>query len=219
MLLGLFIIFIPNVSQNIGMQYTTASTSSIIQASAPIFTIILAFIFLKESKKMSKIFGSIIAMTGVILLVSGGRLEFGGTTYGNVLILVSAVSYAISGIILKKGLMEIKPSHLLSFETFFGFIFLVGATVLFGDFQQILSFDLYTWFLIGILAVFASAIAAILYYVVLADTELSKLIVFLYLIPLFAVVFSYFMLGEVISIQVLLFAVLIIFGVALAQKE
>ena len=219
LLLGIFTIFIPNVSQNIGMQYTTASTSSIIQSSTPIFTIILAFIFLKESKNFSKIIGTVIAMIGVILLVSGGKIEMGGTTYGNILILVSCISYAISGVILKRGLMEIKASHLLCFETLFGFVFLFFSTLMFENVYTIATFDVYTWFLIAILAIFASGIAAILYYVVLIDTELSQLIVFVYLIPLFAVVFSYFMLGETVSLQILFFAALIISGVVIAQKN
>ncbi|HEC82116.1 MAG TPA: DMT family transporter [Thermoplasmatales archaeon] len=161
-LLGVFTIFLPNVAQNIGMLYTTASTSSIIQSSAPIFTIILALIFLKESKNLHKIAGSLVAMTGVILLVSGGNLEFSGTTYGNLLILVSSLSYAVSGIILKKGLTTIPPSHLLCFETLFGFILLLSTTIFYEDISVILSFDVYTWFIIIMLTVFASGVAVIL---------------------------------------------------------
>ena len=37
--------------------------------------------------------------------------------------------------------------------------------------------------------------------------------------PVFAIVFSYILIREIISIQTLLFAVLIISGVALAQKN
>ncbi|HID25236.1 MAG TPA: DMT family transporter [Thermoplasmata archaeon] len=218
-LLGVFTIFLPNVAQNIGMLYTTASTSSIIQSSAPIFTIILAWVFLKESKNLHKIAGSIVAMTGVILLVSGGNLGFSGTTYGNLLILVSCLSYAVSGIILKKGLTTIPPLHLLCFETIFGFILLLFTTIFYEDISIILSFDVYTWFIIIMLAVFASGVAVILYYAVLVDTELSQLIVFVYLIPLFATVFSYLLLGEIITLETAVFAILIVGGVAVAQKS
>lgn len=218
-LLGVFTIFIPNLAQNIGMLYTTATESSIIQSSTPIFTIILALIFLKESKNPNKIIGSLIAMTGVTLLVSDGNPEFSGTTYGNLLILISCISYAISGVILKKGLTTVSPLHLLSFETLFGFIFLLITAALFENLSTILSFNAHTWLLIVILAIFASGVAAILYYVVLMETELSQLIVFVYLIPLFAAVFSYLLLGETISLETTAFAVLIIGGVALAQKH
>ncbi|MCD6468182.1 MAG: DMT family transporter [Thermoplasmata archaeon] len=218
-LLGVFTIFIPNLAQNIGMLYTTATESSIIQASTPLFTIILALIFLEESKNPNKIGGSLIAMAGVILLVSGGNLEFTGATYGNLMILISCISYAISGVILKKGLATVSPLHLLSFETMFGFIFLFISTIAFEDTSVILSFNLYIWLLILTLAVFASGVAAMLYYVVLVETELSQLIVFVYLIPLFAAVFSYLLLGETVSAETIVFAALTIGGIALAQKQ
>jgi len=49
--------------------------------------------------------------------------------------------------------------------------------------------------------------------------EISRLVIFIYLMPVFAVIFSYILIGEIISIQTILFAILIIFGVALAQKN
>ena len=218
-LLGIFTVFIPNVAQNIGMQYTTASMSSIIQSSTPIFTIILALLFLGESRDKSKLVGSFIAMIGVVLLVSGGRFEFTGTIYGNILILISCISYAISGVILKKGLAETSPSHLLFFETLFGFLFLLILSVLYENVSVIFTFGLFTWFIIVVLAVFASGIASILYYVVLADTELSRLIVFVYLIPVFAVIFSYILLGEIITYKTVIFALLTLLGIIVAQRK
>ena len=44
--IGLFTIILPGILQNTGMMYTTASISSIIQTSGPIFTIIFAIILL-----------------------------------------------------------------------------------------------------------------------------------------------------------------------------
>ncbi|HEC95114.1 MAG TPA: hypothetical protein ENI45_04020, partial [Thermoplasmatales archaeon] len=92
------------------------------------------------------------------------------------------------------------------------------TTIFYEDISVILSFDVYTWFIIIMLTVFASGVAVILYYVVLVDTELSQLIVFVYLIPLFATVFSYLLLGETITLETAVFAILIVGGVAVAQK-
>ena len=51
------------------MLYTTASVSSIIQTSGPVFTIIFAIIILNESTDTKKIFGSICTLIGAIFLV------------------------------------------------------------------------------------------------------------------------------------------------------
>ena len=215
--LGIFTVFLPNVTQNIGMIYTTASMTSIIQSSSPIFTLILAFIFLGEEKSLNKVIGAIIAMIGIVFLVSGGRVELTGTTFGNVLILISSISYAVSGVIIKKGLEEINPLHLLCFEITFGFLFLLPATLLMEDIHMIFYFDLFDWFLILILAIFATAVAGLLYYLVLMDVELSRLSIITYLIPVFAVIFSHLLLKETISKSAIIFTLIAIAGIAIAS--
>lgn len=215
--LAFFTIFLPNISQNIGMLYTTASISSVIQSTSPVFTIILAFIFLKETKTINKIIGSLIALIGTILLSTRGSLSFDLNTFGNTLILVSSISYAISGIILKKGLSKIPAFDLLCFETTFGFFMLFASNIFLEDMSMILSFSMDVWIYIFLLSVLASFIAAILYYMILYEEELSHLIIFTYLIPVFAIIFSYFMLGEILSVRDIVFASIVLIGVAVAQ--
>ena len=217
--LAFFTIFLPNISQNIGMLYTTASISSVIQSTSPVFTIILAFIFLKETKTINKIIGSLIALTGTILLSTKSSLSFDLNTFGNTLILVSSISYAISGIILKKGLSKIPAFDLLCFETTFGFFMLLASNIFLEDMSMILSFSMDVWIYILLLSVLASFIAAILYYMILYEEELSHLIIFTYLIPVFAIIFSYFMLGEILSVRDIVFASMVLIGVAVAQLK
>lgn len=217
--LAFFTIFLPNISQNIGMLYTTASISSIIQSTSPVFTILLAFIFLKETKTVNKIIGSLVALIGTILLSTKGNLSFNLYTLGNLLILVSSISYAISGVILKMGLSRIPAFDLLCFETTFGFFMLLGANIFLEDISIIGSFGMELWFYIFLLSVLASFIAAILYYRILYEEELSHLVIFTYLIPVFAIIFSYFMLGEILSAKDILFASIVLIGVALAQLK
>ena len=217
--LAFFTIFLPNISQNIGMLYTTASISSIIQSTSPVFTILLAFIFLKETKTVNKIIGSLVALIGTILLSTKGNLAFNLYTLGNLLILISSISYAIAGVILKMGLSRIPAFDLLCFETTFGFFMLLGANIFLEDISIIGSFSMELWFYIFLLSVLASFIAAILYYQILYEEELSHLVIFTYLIPVFAIIFSYFMLGEILSAKDILFASIVLIGVALAQLK
>ena len=220
--IGIFTIILPSIFQNTGMMYTTASVSSIIQTSAPIFTIILAIIILKESAEFIKIIGATIALIGTIFLVISidGNFSFAGSTvYGNFLVLFSSMSYAISSIITKKGLGEIKPLQMLGFSTLLGFIVLSIISIFENPFNIIMNLSTNTLILIVLLAVFPSFIAILLWYEALANEEISKLIVFIYLMPVFTVVFSYILIGEIITIQTMIFAAIIIGGIALAEKN
>ena len=217
--IGVFAIALPQIFQNIGMKYTTASVSSIIQSSGPVFTIALAVILLGESLNIRKVAGAFIALAGTIMLVGGGTFCFEGSTfYGNILLLLSAISYSISGVITKKGLEKNSPFTILSFGIMVGFIVLTTTSALTENIMIITSLSIETWFVILFLALFPSFIASWLWYKILIDTELSKLAVFLYLMPVFAVLFSYIMIGEIINVYTVFFAGLIIGGVAIAQS-
>jgi drug/metabolite transporter (DMT)-like permease len=220
--IGIFTIILPNILQNIGMMYTTASVSSIIQTSGPIFTIILAVFFLGESSDVRKITGAIVALIGTVFLIISRDKEFtlaGLMVYGNFLILLSSVSYALASIIAKKGLGRIKPIELLGFSTFIGFLALSVTAIPENPLSVISNLSAEIWMAIFLLAVFPSFIACLVWYEAMVNDEVSRLIVFVYLMPVFAVLFSYVLLGETVSLQTMLLAALVIGGVALAQKD
>jgi len=220
--IGLFTIILPGILQNVGMKYTTASVSSIIQTSGPIFTIILAIIILNESVDKKKIIGSIFALIGTILLVISTDKNidlFDIAVYGNFLILLSGISYAISSIITKKGLERKNPIHILGFSSLIGFIVLSIISSFEKPLNVLINLSFETWFAIFLLVLFPSFIALLFWYEAMINEEISRLVLFVYLMPVFAVIFSYILIGEIISIQTILFATLIIFGVALAQKN
>jgi len=215
---AIFSIALPNIFQNIGMQYTTASTSSIIQSSSPIFTIFLAIIFLREKLTSNKILGATIAFVGTILLVTGGKLSLSGQIYGNILILLSAISYSISGVIVKKALLKVTPLTLVVIETMLGLIILFFITIFFEPIN-ILGLSIRAWVVIIVLSIFPNFLAILIWYKLLRITELSKLINLVYLMPVITIFFSYFLISEVVNIQTIILAILVIFGVVLTQME
>jgi drug/metabolite transporter (DMT)-like permease len=220
--IGLFTIILPGILQNTGMMYTTASVSSIIQTSGPIFTIIFAIVILNESADKKKIVGSICALIGTIFLVislDNNINLFDSSVYGNFLILLSGVSYAISSIITKKGLERKNPLQILGFSSLVGFIVLSVISSFERPLDVIINLSIETWFAIFLLVIFPSFIALLFWYEAMINEEISRLVIYVYLMPVFAVIFSYILIGEIISIQTLLFAVLIIVGVALTQKN
>jgi drug/metabolite transporter (DMT)-like permease len=215
---AVFSIVLPNIFQNIGMQYTSASTSSIIQSSSPIFTIFLAIILLNEKPALNKILGATIAFIGTILLVTGGKLVLTGMLHGNILVLLSAISYAVAGVIVKKALAKVSPFILINIETMIGFIILFFVTI-FVEPINIFDLSLKAWIVILLLSIFPNFVAILIWYRVLRVTELSKLINLVYLMPIITIIFSYYMLHEVITLQTIILAIIVIFGVALSQRD
>lgn len=218
--LGLVGITLPNIFQNYGMTMTSAHISSIIQASGPIFTIILAVLILKEPLGTNKVLGTVIALSGALLLITGGGMSLEDSMFlGNFLVLMSAVSYAASSILSKKILEKYDPLSVATLGMFLGTIILAVFSFLESPQEKVPSISLYYWYIIIILALFPGALALLVWYWILRTSELSRIILFVYLIPVFASTISYFWPGEVITLSTILFAVLIICGVAIAQYE
>jgi drug/metabolite transporter (DMT)-like permease len=217
--LGVIGIVLPNLFQNYGMIWTEANLSSIIQSSAPIFTILLAVVLLHEPLGINKVFGATLALSGSLLLVTEGGMSFGGSKFiGNFLILMSAVSYSFSSILGKKMMEKHDPFTITILSMVIGGIILAVFSFFEHPQEHVPHLSNYHWSLIVILAILPGSLALLIWYTVLKSTEVSKLILFIYLIPVFATVISYLSpLREIITLKTVLFALLIVCGVMIAQ--
>lgn len=214
--LGLVGVALPNATLNIGLQFTTASVSSIIQACGPVFTVALAVIFLKERLGGAKIAGTILAIFGTLLLISQGGVDLDNSTFvGNLFVLLSAMFYSISGVVTKKALERHHPLTITGWNIAIGSLFLCLFSPI--EFGQTVAFPPDMIVILLILAVFPGCLAFLFYNYVLQKKDLSSISFFVYLIPVFSTVISMAVLGEVITAETVLFASLVIAGVALAQ--
>lgn len=83
--------------QAVGLQFTTASEAGILSATAPIFTVILAALFLKEKSSFWQIIFILLSVGGVVyIMYKNGLGEVSSETLkGDFFILLSVVSMAI----------------------------------------------------------------------------------------------------------------------------
>ena len=83
--------------QNVGLNYTSVSSTVLIQSSTPAMTAILAVIFLKERLSLRQVLGIALVTVGVILvgLASQGGGDSPNPPLGNLLILGSAVAWSV----------------------------------------------------------------------------------------------------------------------------
>ena len=201
------------VFQFTGIKYTTASSSAVLINTNVIFIAILSFLFLREKISLMKGGGITLGFLGVALIV--GDTSFLGTSMeGNLMIILSALCWAVYSILGKKLLEKYDT---LTITTY---VFVLG-TLMFIPFMKNgipARISLTGWAVILYLALLCSVFAYIAWYDALADAEASKVATFLNLIPLFAMLLSYFILKEKIGMSLLTGAFFIITGIYLTQK-
>jgi drug/metabolite transporter (DMT)-like permease len=218
-LLGITMVTIPNITQNIGLLYTTSSIAALISTVAPVFTVIIALTFLHESKTWYKITGLIIALSASILMVLYTGFEMSeATLFGNSLIFITSVSYGICAIFSKSALMKCHPINVAGYGMFFGSIILIPISIIFNEpLDWPIRISIVGWSYLFILTIFPCMIATFLWYVVLESYEVSKQVLFTYLIPVFAAVFAYILLGEILHPITIILGFFIIIGITLAE--
>ncbi len=218
---GIFMVTIPNFTQNIGMQYTTASLSSIIQSVGPIVVIILAVMFLREKLTLYRVVGTAMALIASVLLIWGGGVSFSDTMiFGNILIFISAVSYGINGAISKAALKTHTPLVLVGYSMLVGAIILFPLSFAFNErVDWVFNQNLLSISLLLALAIFPCFIATLIWFIALKSLPVSKQVVYVYLIPIVAVAISIVFLNEELTLLTAVLGAVTVAGVAVAQYE
>lgn len=111
------------ITENTALKYTLASNVSIIVASAPIITAILAHFFIKGEKLNKNIgLGFAVAFAGVVMVVFNGQFVLKLNPAGDALSLGAAISWAVYSVILRTCVERFNSVMLTRKLMFYGFV-------------------------------------------------------------------------------------------------
>jgi drug/metabolite transporter (DMT)-like permease len=184
--------------------------TAIIQASAPLFTALLAIRFSHSERVTgSRLAGLVVGFAGVALLVGG---QPSGDVVAGLAVVFSAVCYAAAALYTAGRLRNVSP-----LVTALGALTAAAvATLPAGLFQ--LPDHVTGWKVTAsvlTLGIAGTGIAYILYYALLAGAGASRSILITYLVPAFAVVYGAVLLGEPVTALVIGGLALVLTGIAL----
>ena len=221
-ILGLTGVTLLYIFQFIGISYTTASTSAVLINTNVIFIAILSVIFLKEKFSLKKTAGVAISFFGVVVVIlaqiSNENITLSDTfLIGCIFVILSATCWAIYSIVGKKLLNKYDSFTVTTYAFALGTIFFLPI-VFPGIINVVQSISFNGWISVLYLGLICSVFAYLAWYYVLSKNEAGRSAVFLNLIPLFTITLSFFV-GEMPTALFLIGAILIIYGVYLAQKN
>lgn len=217
LVLGALYVTIPNIAQNMGLEHGTSSVASVIQASGPVMTLLFAVLLLKERLTLVKGVGSIVAMSGTVLLIANGGISLQDEDFvSNLLILVSATSYGLAWVSAKRMLERSPPLIIIGMALMFGTALLAIAVPL--EPGSMATFDSESMTTLLLLGVVCGAGSSVLYLYSLEREEVSRMAFYIYLMPLFASVFAWLLRGETPAVWTAVCGMVIILGVALAER-
>lgn len=208
--------------QTDGLQYTSATNASLYTTTGPITILLLSALVLGERITTRKALGVALAVAGVLVVMGADTLasfEF-GRVKGDVLVIASIVMWGLFTVFGKRLTDSLGALRVTAWVTVIGALSMVPVGLYEArvtDFS-LSSLTLDAWLAIAFLGIACSFLATLLYFVALGLSESQKVGVYLYAIsPMTAVVASLH-LGETITLNLVLGAVLVIGGVALTER-
>lgn len=209
--------------QNTALTYTYAANVSIIVCLSPIFTAILAAIFSRGNERLGKylLFGSVLAVAGVVMVVLNGSLNFHLSPVGDLLALAAGISWAVYSILIKRY-TETMDGFLVTrrvmFWAFLTAVPLMLATDGMPDLQPLFvqTKVLLSWLFLGILG---NAVCFALWNIAFKELGVVVTNNYLYGSPFVTLIVGWLLLGEPVSWMGVVGAVLITAGVILAQRD
>ncbi|EKN66095.1 DMT family transporter [Schinkia azotoformans] len=191
----------------VSLRTITAGQSSILTFMNPLLVVLFGTLFMKMTYRLQQWIGVILGFVGVFITL-GAQVDF---QIGTLLGFLSAVSWAIGTLLIKKWGTRINTWVLTAYQMLFGgLILFIGSFILENPSVQIttLSITILVW-----LALMASIVQFAVWFYLLQKGDPGKTSAFLFLAPFFGVLTGWLLLDEVINWYVILGGICIFTGI------
>jgi len=192
--LGFMGITVYQLALTYGEIKVSAGSASLLIASTPIFTAILAMFILKEKIKIWGWIGIVISFLGVSLVAmgEGEGVRFEPAAF---LILVAAISTSFYFVLQKPYLKKYSPLKFVTYTIWSGTFFQIFFSQ--GLFQNIKDAPIEATLAIVYMGIFPAALAYITWTYILSRIPASVAASYLYLSPVLAILIAWIWLGEI----------------------
>lgn len=202
------------------LEFTTASNSGWIVGTAPIFIALLGAALFKEKLTGFKISGILLAMFGLMLLITRGDLLSINLikNKGDLMMLSSAFIWGVYSIANKKITLSYPPLMMILYLFLMMAVMIMPFTINSVAIESIYNLSLNGWAAVLFLGLLCSGAAYVIWAFALREMDSAKVGAFLYLEPLVTVIAAWAILNEEITLFMLLSGLVILLGVYLVNR-
>jgi drug/metabolite transporter (DMT)-like permease len=210
---------LPFICYGFAAQFITAGLASIFNAATPLFTALIAWLWLRQALTRWRVLGLLIGLSGVLGLAwDKAGLKEGAGQHGVALAVAACLAatllYGFAACFTRRYLQGV-PSMALAAGSQLSAALVLALPALWWWPAQLPS--LRAWAMVLALAVLCTGVAYVLYFRLLAHVGATNASSVTFLIPVFAVAWGGLLLGETVTPAMLAGAAVILVGTALAM--
>lgn len=222
---GVFVNGVPWACFNYAVHMIPTSLAALINGTTPVFTIILANIFLREERlTWSKGIGVGLGLLGCCVLFLPAVLNalteanLSRDIYGILLSFIATASYGMGWVYVQKHLPPMPPLVAPVIQVSSSLLYFIPLILIFeSPFKSMASATLPSWLSVLGLGVLGTAFAFIMFYRIIERQGATAASTVTYLLPIFGAILGVVFLGETINLQFCFAAVLIFSGVLIVN--
>lgn len=197
-----------------GLAHTSPINASVLMMVTPVFVFIIYTIVNKNGINWIKAAGIGLSAIGAVLLMGGRSLSFSKTTlYGDVCIMLNALSFAIYLVYVKKFIKKYNPITVSKWNFIFGFFIVLPFGYSGIGAVQWATFTPFIWFIVVFVLVGTTFLAYLLNAWALQHAPSTLVGSYIYLQPVIATTIALALGHDGLSIEKIIFILLIFAGV------
>ena len=209
------------LAENAAMLFTTATNTSLIVCSCPLFAMLLFAVVYRHSEHISKVqaLGSVLACMGMAVVVLNGHFVLHLSPLGDLLAFAACLCWAVYSLLMKPATERYSTLFITRKVFFYGLVTIIPYYLIvpgFPSLDVLLRSDV-LWNLL-FLGVVASMICYVAWNWVISRLGAVVATNWVYFNPITTILFAWWLLHEQITIWFLLGTVFILVGMYLADK-
>lgn len=217
-LLAFFEPFLYFMGESYGLTYVSSTLAAVIVAIIPLLVPVAAYITFRERLNRMNKLGLLLSFMGVLMVILTSDVEWGATMKGVLFMFLAVISAVAYAVLIKKLTYKYNGFTITAYQNFIGIFFFLPFFFLW-DFQKFISTVPTRDSLLALLylGIFGSSITFILFARGVRELGASRANIFANLIPVFAAVFSFFILKEEMPALKITGIVIVVTGLVLSQ--
>lgn len=217
-LLGFFGLPVNQFFYLYGLKFSTAANGALLYGVTPVFVLLLSHLILNEKITLKKTIGILVAFIGVTIVIFERGVDFSSDyTYGNLMILLAVVAWALFTIYGKPMILKYGAVQTTSVAMILGMLMFLPVGLFASWDFPFLSLTSGHWAGVLYLGVGTSILAYLMWYYALGRIEAAKLAVFANGQPIVATLLALIFLDYAITGQFVAGGIVTIAGVVLTQ--
>ena len=194
-----------------GVGAVAAGAAAMILAAIPVFSSMLARIFLGEKLPRRAVIGICLSLIGVTTITIGRGL--GGEFIGYIMLILAAIAISVLFVFQKPYFTKYSPLAMTAYTSIAGTMPLL--IYLQPTFSAAIYAPIHAWIILAALGIFSSGVGFFLWYYALSKLHAGVVTSFLFLQPVNVSLLAWVWLGEIPDTDAIIGGAIILFGVGL----